>query len=126
MTRKICVLTGAGISAESGIRTFRDADGLWEGHDVQEVATPQGWHNDPALVLDFYNQRRSQLKSVAPNEGHLQLCRLEEAYETVIITQNVDNLHERAGSTHIIHLHGELDKVRSTLHPELVYVRSCY
>jgi len=115
------VLTGAGISAESGIRTFRDADGLWEGHDVQEVATPQGWHNNPALVLDFYNQRRSQLKSVAPNEGHLQLCRLEEAYETVIITQNVDNLHERAGSTHIIHLHGELDKVRSTLHPELVY-----
>jgi len=118
---KICILTGAGISAESGIKTFRDADGLWEGHDVMQVASPQGWAANQELVLDFYNQRRAQLKQVEPNLGHLELKRLEKHYETVIITQNVDNLHEKAGSTKVIHLHGELTKVRSTRSPELVY-----
>ena len=119
--KKVCVLTGAGISAESGIRTFRDADGLWEGHDVQEVATPEGWARNQALVLEFYNQRRAQLHSVEPNEGHKALLRLEETHETVIITQNVDNLHEKAGSKNIIHLHGELSKVRSQRNPSLIY-----
>lgn len=117
----IVVLTGAGISAESGIKTFRDADGLWEGHDVMKVASPQGWNDDMDLVLDFYNQRRRQLKSVQPNKGHLALTELEVNHKVSIITQNVDNLHEQAGSTHIVHLHGELDKVRSTFDPTLVY-----
>lgn len=119
--KKIVVLTGAGISAESGIQTFRDADGLWEGHDVMEVATPEGWRKDRSLVLDFYNQRRKQLKTVKPNEGHKQLVRLESQYEVHIITQNVDDLHERAGSKHILHLHGELKKVRSCQYETLVY-----
>lgn len=119
--QKLVVLSGAGISAESGIKTFRDADGLWEGHDVMEVASPQGWHKNPELVLDFYNQRRRQLHEVQPNEGHKALARLEEKYDVTIITQNVDNLHEKGGSTHVIHLHGELLKVRSTQYPELVY-----
>ena len=112
--KKIVVLTGAGISAESGIQTFRDADGLWEGYDVMEVASPQGFEKNPKLVLDFYNQRRKQLLKVAPNEAHLALKNLEEYFETTIITQNIDDLHERAGSKAIIHLHGELLKVRST------------
>ncbi|WP_430408969.1 SIR2 family NAD-dependent protein deacylase [Kordia sp.] len=119
--KKIVVLTGAGISAESGIKTFRDADGLWEGHDVMEVATPNGFDKNPALVLDFYNQRRQQLKNVHPNEGHKALVQLEEKYDVVIITQNVDNLHERAGSSEIIHLHGELVKSRSTKVPFKIY-----
>lgn len=119
--KKVCVLTGAGISAESGIKTFRDADGLWEGHDVQEVATPEGWARNRSLVLEFYNQRRAQLHTVLPNDGHRALLRLEELLDTVIITQNVDNLHEKAGSKHIIHLHGELTKVRSQKNPSLVY-----
>lgn len=119
--KKIVVLTGAGISAESGIKTFRDADGLWEGHDIMEVASPIGFEKNPALVLDFYNQRRKQLKEVHPNEGHKALVKLEEKYEVVIITQNVDNLHERAGSNHIIHLHGELVKSRSTKAPYKTY-----
>jgi NAD-dependent deacetylase len=119
--KKIVVLTGAGISAESGIRTFRDADGLWEGHDVMEVASPQGWARNRELVLDFYNQRRRQLHEVLPNEGHKALVRLEEKYDVTIITQNVDNLHEKAGSSHVIHLHGELIKVRSTGQADLVY-----
>ncbi len=119
--KKICVLTGAGISAESGIKTFRDADGLWEGHDVQEVATPEGWARNRPLVLDFYNQRRQQLKTVEPNNGHRELLRLEEQLDTVIITQNVDNLHEQAGNKKIIHLHGELTKVRSLKDPSLIY-----
>ena len=119
--KKIVVLTGAGISAESGIKTFRDADGLWEGHDVMEVASPEGWHKDKNLVLDFYNKRRAQLKTVKPNKAHTGLVELEEKYEVIIITQNVDNLHERAGSTKVIHLHGELTKSRSTLDESLVY-----
>lgn len=119
--QKIAVLTGAGISAESGISTFRDADGLWEGHDVMEVASPQGWHNNQSLVLDFYNQRRRQLKTVHPNDAHIAIRNLESKYDVTVITQNVDNLHERAGSTKIIHLHGELNKVRSTGNASLVY-----
>ncbi len=114
------ILTGAGISAESGINTFRDADGLWEGHDIMEVASPIGWQNNPELVLDFYNKRRSQLLTVAPNLGHLALVDLEKDYEVTIITQNVDNLHEQAGSKRVIHLHGELLKVRSQFDEHLV------
>lgn len=113
MKKHIVILTGAGISAESGIKTFRDADGLWEGHDVMEVASPQGFANNPELVLDFYNQRRRQLLEVAPNEAHRALAILEEDFSVTIITQNVDDLHERAGSTSVIHLHGELLKARS-------------
>ena len=111
--KKLMVLTGAGISAESGIKTFRDADGLWEGHDVMEVASPEGWHKNKELVLDFYNQRRRQLQDVQPNLGHLTLAALEADFDIHIITQNVDNLHEKAGSSHVLHLHGELLKVRS-------------
>ncbi len=119
--KNIVVLTGAGMSAESGIATFRDADGLWEGHDVMEVATPEGFANNPELVLDFYNQRRAQLKEVEPNQGHVQLKNLEKKYNVQIITQNVDDLHERAGSSNVMHLHGELRKVRSTISPDLIY-----
>ncbi len=119
--QKIVVLTGAGISAESGIKTFRDAGGLWEGHDVMEVASPQGFANNPELVLDFYNQRRRQLAKVQPNRAHFALAELEKTYNVTIITQNVDDLHERAGSTEVLHLHGELLKARSTSHPELIY-----
>lgn len=114
MKKKLVVLTGAGISAESGIKTFRDSDGLWEGHDVMEVASPEGWRNNPALVLDFYNKRRQQLKEVVPNAAHLILAELEHHFDVHIITQNVDNLHEKAGSSNVLHLHGELLKVRST------------
>ncbi|GGI57890.1 SIR2 family NAD-dependent protein deacylase [Winogradskyella haliclonae] len=117
MKTHIVVLTGAGMSAESGIKTFRDADGLWEGHDVMEVASPQGFCNNPELVLDFYNQRRRQLKEVKPNAAHIALANLEEAYNVSIVTQNVDDLHERAGSTNVLHLHGELRKIRSTGNP---------
>lgn len=119
--KKIVVLTGAGISAESGLKTFRDSDGLWEGHDVTEVASPQGWAADQELVLDFYNQRRKQAQEVEPNAGHLALADLEKDFEVSIVTQNVDNLHERAGSTKVMHLHGELFKSRSTAYPDLVY-----
>lgn len=119
--KKLVVLTGAGMSAESGIQTFRDANGLWEGHDVMEVASPQGFKNNPKLVLDFYNQRRRQLLTVKPNKAHLNLVALEKDFNVQIITQNVDNLHEQAGSSHIIHLHGELLKVSSTKNPNLVY-----
>lgn len=119
--KKIVVLTGAGVSAESGIKTFRDAGGLWEGHDVMKVASPEGWRKDQALVLDFYNQRRRQLKEVAPNAAHHSLVELEERYDVSIITQNIDDLHERAGSRTIIHLHGELLKARSTRDPSLIY-----
>tara|TARA_R110002020_G_scaffold191202_2_gene391000 strand:+ start:893 stop:1573 length:681 start_codon:yes stop_codon:yes gene_type:complete len=118
--KKIAVLTGAGISAESGLKTFRDANGLWEGHDVMEVASPEGWYANMELVLDFYNQRRKQLKSVKPNAAHKALVALEEKYEVTIITQNVDDLHERAGSSHVIHLHGELLKARSSHDENLV------
>lgn len=113
--KHIIVLTGAGMSAESGIKTFRDADGLWEGHDVMEVATPEGFAANPELVLDFYNQRRKQLFEVEPNRAHYDLAALEKSYNVSIITQNVDDLHERAGSTNVTHLHGELLKVRSII-----------
>ncbi|WP_462248096.1 SIR2 family NAD-dependent protein deacylase [Ekhidna sp.] len=119
--KKIAVLTGAGISAESGLKTFRDSDGLWEGHDVTQVATPEAWVRDRALVLEFYNQRRKQAQEVQPNPGHVALAELEDHFEVVIITQNIDALHEKAGSTNVLHLHGEISKVRSTLDPELVY-----
>ncbi len=119
--KKIVVLTGAGISAESGIKTFRDADGLWEGHSIEDVATPQGWGRNPELVLEFYNQRRKQLLSVQPNKAHLLLQSLEDSFEVNIITQNVDDLHERAGSKNVLHLHGELRKVRSTTNETLIY-----
>ena len=118
--KKLVVLTGAGISAESGIKTFRDSDGLWEGHNVQDVATPEGWNKNPALVLDFYNQRRKQLKEVQPNLGHQILAELEAHFDVFIITQNVDDLHERAGSKNVLHLHGELLKVRSTANPNYI------
>lgn len=112
--QKIVVLTGAGMSAESGLKTFRDENGLWEGHDVMQVASPEGFAKNPALVLEFYNQRRRQLLDVAPNQGHLALARLEQTFDVSIVTQNIDNLHEQAGSSHVVHLHGELLKVRST------------
>ncbi|MGO4818107.1 SIR2 family NAD-dependent protein deacylase [Flavobacterium sp. W22_SRS_FP1] len=120
MKKKLVVLTGAGISAESGIKTFRDSDGLWEGHDVMDVATPEGWYRNPELVLDFYNQRRKQLKEVQPNLGHQILAELESHFDVFVITQNVDDLHERAGSTNVLHLHGELLKVRSEANPNYI------
>ena len=111
---KLVVLSGAGMSAESGIKTFRDADGLWEGYDIMEVASPEGFRKHPEVVLDFYNQRRRQLLEVEPNRAHLALAEAESDFDVHIVTQNVDDLHERAGSTHVTHLHGELLKVRST------------
>lgn len=121
MRKKLIVLTGAGISAESGIKTFRDSDGLWENHRIEDVATPEAWTKNPGLVLSFYNQRRTQLLSVQPNQGHFELAALEKDFDVEIITQNVDDLHERAGSTKVTHLHGELRKVRSTFDENLVY-----
>ena len=118
--QRIVVLSGAGMSADSGIQTFRDADGLWEGHDVMEVASPQGFHANPELVLDFYNQRRRKLQEVSPNAGHRALVELESHYEVQIVTQNVDDLHERAGSSKVLHLHGELLKARSTGKPTYI------
>ncbi len=114
MKKKIVVLSGAGISAESGIKTFRDADGLWEGHDIMEVASPEGWRKNQELVLDFYNKRRQQLKEVKPNRAHEILAELQDYFEVNVVTQNVDDLHERAGSSKVLHLHGELLKARST------------
>ncbi len=119
--KNIIILTGAGISAESGISTFRDSNGLWENHRIEDVATPEGWRRNPELVQQFYNQRRAQLNSVEPNAGHRALADLEDRYNVYVITQNVDDLHERAGSTQVVHLHGELRKVRSVRYPELVY-----
>ncbi|MEQ6121020.1 NAD-dependent deacylase [Reichenbachiella sp. MALMAid0571] len=119
--KRLVALTGAGISAESGISTFRDSNGLWEGHDVMEVASPEGWHKNKELVLDFYNQRRKQALSSKPNDGHKTLANLENDFDITIITQNVDNLHEKAGSSHVLHLHGELFKSRSTADDSLVY-----
>ncbi|MEX2513834.1 MAG: Sir2 family NAD-dependent protein deacetylase [Cyclobacteriaceae bacterium] len=119
--KKLVVLTGAGISAESGLKTFRDDNGLWEGHNVMSVASITGWHKDKAMVLDFYNKRRKACLEVAPNAAHYRLAAMEKDYEITIITQNVDDLHEKAGSTHIIHLHGELFKSQSTSDPSLVY-----
>lgn len=119
--KNLVVLSGAGISAESGLRTFRDADGLWEGHNVTEVASLDGFTRNPSLVLDFYNQRRRQLLEVSPNEAHIILASLEQYFGVTVITQNVDDLHERAGSTNVIHLHGELFKARSLKDETLVY-----
>lgn len=118
--KKIVVLTGAGINAESGIQTFRDADGLWEGHDVMQVASPFGWENNQELVLDFYNKRRRQLLQVHPNAAHKALVALEKKFDVEIITQNIDDLHERAGSKKVTHLHGELLKARSTFDDNLI------
>lgn len=119
--KKLVVLTGAGMSAESGISTFRDTGGLWEQYSIEEVATPEAFQQNPELVLEFYNQRRKQLDDVKPNDGHITLARLQDKFDVQIITQNVDNLHERAGSENILHLHGELTKVRSTKYPNLIY-----
>ena len=119
--KKVVVLTGAGISAESGIKTFRDSGGLWEEHRVEDVATFDAWERNQALVLDFYNQRRKQLYECFPNTAHIALAELEKRYDVQIITQNVDDLHEQAGSTKVLHLHGELKKSRSTVDDELVY-----
>src|SRR6476646_10093410 len=111
--KHIVVLTGAGISAESGLKTFRDSDGLWMGYNVYEVASPAGWKKDPALVLDFYNRRRRDVAAAAPNEAHIGLAKLEKYFKVSIVTQNIDDLHERAGSSIVIHLHGEIFKMRS-------------
>ncbi len=119
--KTIVALSGAGISAESGIPTFRDADGLWEGHDVMEVASPEGWRQNPELVLDFYNKRRVAARNAQPNQGHIILAELENDYNVHIITQNVDDLHERAGSSRVLHLHGQLNQSRSTADPSLIY-----
>ena len=127
--KKLVVLTGAGISAESGIKTFRDSGGLWEQHDVMDVASIDGWYRNPSLVLEFYNQRRKQLESAHPNRAHVLLAELEKDFDVQIITQNVDNLHERAGSRHVLHLHGELTKVRSsksTAHVEDIVYREIH
>lgn len=112
MKKRLVVLSGAGVSAESGVSTFRDSDGLWESHRVEDVASIEGWYRDPALVLDFYNARRAQLAQVRPNAAHYAIASLEDEWNVTVVTQNVDNLHERAGSTKVIHLHGELTKVR--------------
>ena len=122
MKKNLVVLSGAGISAESGLKTFRGSDGLWENHKVEDVATPEAWHRNPELVTRFYNERRKQLLEVEPNDAHLILAELESQFNVNIITQNVDNLHERAGSTNVLHLHGELTKVRSTSYDQEVFV----
>ncbi len=123
---KIVALTGAGISAESGIATFRGADGLWEGYKIEEVASPEGWNKNRELVLDFYNKRRKNVIESTPNQAHLILAELEKDHQVQIITQNVDDLHERSGSSNILHLHGEITKSRSTQYPSLVYsIKGC-
>jgi NAD-dependent deacetylase len=121
MKKNLVVLTGAGISAESGLKTFRDSDGLWEGYDVNEVATPGGWRKNPELVLQFYNMRRQNVRVAIPNAAHQELARLEEYFNVQIITQNIDDLHERAGSTQVLHLHGEIFKMRSELDESLIF-----
>ncbi|MBL8856147.1 MAG: NAD-dependent deacylase [Planctomycetaceae bacterium] len=121
MRKKLVVLTGAGISAESGIPTFRGSDGLWEGHRVEDVASPAGWRKNPGHVLEFYNQRRRKALEVQPNEGHRHLVALEQDFDVTIITQNIDTLHEQAGSSHVIHLHGLITQSRSTIDPSLIY-----
>lgn len=119
--KKLVVFTGAGISAESGLKTFRGSDGLWEGYSIEEVATPEGWKKNPAQVLEFYNLRRKQCIAAQPNAAHVALRELEAYFEVHIITQNIDDLHERAGSTNVLHLHGEIRKVQSSLNPRFVY-----
>jgi NAD-dependent deacetylase len=120
--KRLVILSGAGMSAESGIRTFRDMNGLWEEYDVMEVASIQAWHKNPELLLRFYNDRRKQMYESKPNKGHMLLAELEKNFDVQIITQNVDDLHERAGSTHVLHLHGELTKAQSTIDPSLIYI----
>ena len=117
----IVVFTGAGISAESGIKTFRDSGGLWEEHRIEDVASPEGWSRNPELVLDFYNKRRKQVLAAQPNAAHVAIAKLQNKYNVQVITQNIDDLHERAGSEHVVHLHGEILKSRSTKNPDLVY-----
>ncbi|POY34863.1 NAD-dependent protein deacylase [Solitalea longa] len=119
--KKLIILTGAGISAESGLKTFRDSDGLWEGYDINEVATPEGWRRNPELVQEFYNMRRKAVVEAEPNAGHISLAALEKYFDVTIITQNIDNLHEKAGSTSVIHLHGVITKSQSSVDPNLVY-----
>lgn len=119
--KNIVVLTGAGISAESGLKTFRDSDGLWEGYDIAEVATPEAWQRNPALVQDFYNQRRKSVLEAKPNAAHYALAKLEEKFDVTVITQNIDNLHERAGSTNVVHLHGVITRSQSNINPDLTY-----
>ncbi len=119
--KKLVVLSGAGISAESGLKTFRDSDGLWEGYDINEVATPGAWNKNPGLVLEFYNKRRANVKEAMPNEAHILLAKLEEYFDVQIITQNIDDLHERGGSSQVLHLHGEIFKMCSEQNRELVY-----
>ena len=119
--KKIIILTGAGISAESGLRTFRDSDGLWEGYNIEDVATPRAWRRDPQLVLDFYNQRRRNVLDAIPNDAHYGLAELEKDFDVHIITQNIDDLHERAGSTKVLHLHGEIFKMRSERNGNMIY-----
>jgi NAD-dependent deacetylase len=119
--RRLVVLSGAGISAESGIPTFRGADGLWEGHDVTAVASPEGWEQDPELVLNFYNERRKAIRKAKPNRGHQILAELQDNFDVDIITQNIDDLHERAGSRNVLHLHGQINQSRSTENPSLIY-----
>lgn len=121
MKPRLVVLTGAGISAESGLRTFRDTDGLWEGYDVYEVASPKGWEKNPGLVLDFYNGRRRDVKNAQPNAAHTGLAQLEEKYDVRVITQNIDDLHERGGSSRVLHLHGEIFKMRSVKNEETIF-----
>jgi NAD-dependent deacetylase len=121
MSVNIVVLTGAGISAESGLKTFRDSDGLWEGYNIEDVATPQAWEWNPELVQDFYNQRRKTVLEAEPNAAHYALARLEEKYNVTIVTQNIDDLHERAGSTNVVHLHGVITRSQSSIDPQLTY-----
>ena len=121
MKNKLVVLTGAGISAESGLKTFRDGDGLWEGYDVREVATPRAWKKDPLVVLEFYNMRRKNVLAAVPNAAHVGLAELQNDFDVIIVTQNIDDLHERAGSTKVVHLHGEIFKMRSEKNESLVY-----
>jgi NAD-dependent deacetylase len=121
MKQKLVVLTGAGISAESGLKTFRDSDGLWEGYNIEDVATPEAWQRNPALVQDFYNQRRKSVLEAKPNAAHYALAKLEDKFDVTIITQNIDNLHERAGSTNVLHLHGIITRSQSSLNPKLTY-----
>ncbi len=121
MSKHIVVFTGAGVSAESGLKTFRDGDGLWENYRIEEVATPEAWQKNPKLVLDFYNMRRKQCMEAKPNKAHQLIAELEKYYKVSVITQNIDDLHERAGSSHVLHLHGEIMKVRSSVDENLIY-----
>jgi len=123
MNKKVSIISGAGISVESGLKTFRGENGLWEGYDIMKVASIEGWHDDPALVLEFYNKRRAQLLDVYPNEAHMLCARLERFFDVNVITQNVDDLHERGGSTNVMHLHGQLNMIKSTVDPN--FKRMC-